>query len=63
MNSSLNLKQRVKEGKITPQEALKEMGENAHNPEQALSSRTADWLRSSNAQRRYEQARKAKKSI
>lgn len=58
--SSLNLKQQVKEGKITPQEALKRLIANSVDHESAGRSRTARWLSSPNAQKRYEQARKQK---
>ena len=62
MSSSMNLKIRVKNGEILPQEALKRLAMKSINVEQALKSRTARWLSSPNAQRRFEQARKAKKA-
>ena len=54
--SSLNLKVRVKNGEITPQEALKQLAMSSDNVEAALKSRTAKWLDSPNAERRYKQA-------
>lgn len=58
--SSLNLKVRVKNGELTPQEALKRLLMASDNTEQASNSRTARWLSSPNAQKRYKQALKAK---
>jgi hypothetical protein len=51
--SSLNLKQDVKAGKISPERALELLLENADNPDAARESRTGRWLRSPNAQKRF----------
>ena len=63
MSSSLNLKVRVKNGELSPREALKEMAESCRlrgaDPDAALNSRTGRWLRSPNAERRYSAALKA----
>ena len=57
--SSLNLKQRVKEGKLSPSDAFELLIANADDAEQARDSRTARWLCSPNARKRFEQARKS----
>lgn len=60
--SSLNLKQQVKEGKMTPERAMELMLERADNVVAAADSRTGRWLRSPNAQKRYKQGRKQSQS-
>jgi len=58
--SSLNLKVRVKSGELSPTAALELLLTNAEDKEQAAQSRTARWLSSPNAEKRYKQALKAK---
>ena len=60
--SSLNLKQKVKEGKLTPQAALEQLLNGAKNQEAAANSRTARWLKSTNALTRYYAARRKPRS-
>ena len=48
------LKTRVKHGNLTPEAALKEL--ETTGDAMAMLSKTANWLRSSNAQKRYKQA-------
>ena len=59
--SSMNLKQQVKEGKLTPEEALKLLEDNADDMVAASNSRTGRWLRSDTAQKRYKAAKKSQK--
>lgn len=57
--SSLNLKQQVKAGTLTPKRALELLLEGADDKNAARQSRTGRWLSSPNAQKRYDQARKS----
>lgn len=57
-----NYKQAVKAGQMTPEQALERMLNEADNQEQAANSRTARWLRSPNAQKRYQAARARSKA-
>ena len=61
MSSSLNLKVRVKNGELSPAQALELLLDKAEDREEAAESRTARWLSSPNAKKRYNQALKAAK--
>jgi hypothetical protein len=51
-------KQRVKNGNLSPERALREMLAKASNPKQAANSRTARWMRSETASKRFKAANK-----
>lgn len=56
---SMNLKVRVKQGELAPEEALSQLMARATNKEQAGRSRTARWMTSPNALRRYKKANRS----
>ena len=54
----LNLKVKVKNGEVTPREAMYRLISSSNDPKRAKASKTGRWLASSTAQKRYDQALK-----